>query len=411
MVSTTVDESDTATHTYVFSIFDPGVDTITGTGTSCGVGAIQVGPTTNTNTSLTFTCKFLNGPSDPSLQANATDSDGATGPFTFQAVHVNNVAPVAVNDTGSTNEDTNVTVAAPGVLGNDTDVVADSLSVAQVNGSAANVGVELTLASGAKVTLNANGSYTYKPSGAFEGLDTGETATDSFTYRASDGTDLSNSATVSITINGVNDAPTAHAQSVSTDEDTSVLITLRGSDIDGDSQTFAIVSGPSHGSLGPIGTVSCTLAANPRSCAADVTYTPALNYNGPDSFTFKVNDGTVDSAPATVTITVNAVNDAPVNSVPGAQTTDEDTPWSSRRPTATRSASATSTWSARTHPGDPRRHPRDAQPQHDDGPGVHHRRRHGRRDDDVHRHDRQHQHRAQRPDLRRRPSTSTAPPA
>ena len=96
----TVDESDTATHTYVFSIFDPGADTIVGTGTSCGVGATQVGPTTFTNTSLTFTCKFPNGPSDPSLQANATDSDIATGPFTFQPIHVNNVAPVAANDTG-----------------------------------------------------------------------------------------------------------------------------------------------------------------------------------------------------------------------------------------------------------------------------------------------------------------------
>ena len=83
------------THTYVFSIFDPGADTIIGTGTSCGVGATQVGPTTSTDTSMTFTCKFPNGPSDPSLQANATDSDNATGPFTFQPVHVNNVAPTA----------------------------------------------------------------------------------------------------------------------------------------------------------------------------------------------------------------------------------------------------------------------------------------------------------------------------
>ena len=89
-------------------------------------------------------------------------------------------------------------VAAPGVLGNDTDVEGDSLTVSVVNGLAANVGSEITLASGAKVTLNANGSFTYKPNGAFESLDTGETATDSFTYRANDGDLNSDPATVTI---------------------------------------------------------------------------------------------------------------------------------------------------------------------------------------------------------------------
>ena len=57
---------------------------------------------------------------------------------------------------------------------------------------------------------------------------------------------------------------------------------------------------------------------------AALTYTPAANYNGPDSFTFKANDGTVDSNVATVSITVTAVNDAPVANAQ-AVTTDEDT--------------------------------------------------------------------------------------
>ena len=92
---TTVDESGTATHTYVFSIFDPGVDNVIGVGSSCGVGGSPVGGNTYDDTSVTFTCTFPDGPADPVLIANATDSDNATGPFTSQPVHVNNVAPTA----------------------------------------------------------------------------------------------------------------------------------------------------------------------------------------------------------------------------------------------------------------------------------------------------------------------------
>ena len=118
-------------------------------------------------------------------------------------------------------------------------------------------------------------------------------------------------------------APVAGAQSVSTNEDTAKTITLTGSDADGNNLTFAVVSGPSNGTLGSIGSVSCTGTA-PKTCSADLTYTPALNYNGSDSFTFKVNDGTVDSANATVSITVNAVNDVPVANTQSVST-NEDT--------------------------------------------------------------------------------------
>ena len=131
-------------------------------------------------------------------------SNEATVTITITGV---NDAPVAMNDTGTTNEDTNLSVAAPGVLGNDTDADVETITVARVNGVTANVGTEIMLGSGAKVTLNANGSFTYKPNGAFEYLDTGESGTDSFTYKASDGTAESNQATVTITITGVNDAP------------------------------------------------------------------------------------------------------------------------------------------------------------------------------------------------------------
>jgi hypothetical protein len=68
------------------------------------------------------------------------------------------------------------------------------------------------------------------------------------------------------------------------------------------------VSNPTEGSLGSIGSPSCVALE----CTATVTYTPGSNYNGSDSFTFKVNDGTVDSNTSTVSITVSPVNDAPV---------------------------------------------------------------------------------------------------
>ena len=119
----------------------------------------------------------------------------------------------------------------------------------------------------------------YTPNANYQGPD-------SFTFKVNDGTVDSEAATVSITVTPVNDKPTADNQSVTTDEDVAKPITLTGNDGDGDSLTYHIVAGPTHGSLSGSG--------------ANLTYTPAADYNGPDSFTFKANDGTVDSDAATV---------------------------------------------------------------------------------------------------------------
>ncbi|PYQ87572.1 MAG: hypothetical protein DMG02_20530 [Acidobacteria bacterium] len=190
-----------------------------------------------------------------------------------------NDAPVAANDAYSTNEDTALNVAAAGVLANDSDVDGDALTAILVSSPAHG-----------SVTLNANGSFTYTPAANYNGGD-------SFTYKANDGALNSNVATVSITVTAVNDAPVANAQSATTAEDTAKAITLTASDVDGDTLTYSIVSGPLHGSL--------------SGTAPNVTYTPAANYNGPDSFTFNANDSTIDSNVATVSVTVTAVNDAP----------------------------------------------------------------------------------------------------
>ena len=121
---------------------------------------------------------------------------------------------------------------------------------------------------------------------------------DFFTFKVNDGTVDSTTATVSISVNAVNDVPVSNAQSVSTDEDAPKVITLNGSDVDGEFSSYTIVTNPAHGTVSGTG--------------PNLTYTPSANYNGSDSFTFKVNDGTVDSATATVSITVNAVNDVPI---------------------------------------------------------------------------------------------------
>ncbi|HRQ66909.1 MAG TPA: cadherin-like domain-containing protein, partial [Xanthomonadaceae bacterium] len=103
-----------------------------------------------------------------------------------------------------------------------------------------------------------------------------------------------------------NTAPVADPQSVSLLEDTSILITLTGSDADGDPiGDFAIASPPARGQLQNL------QQDTPAPGQAQVTYVPDLDEFGADSFTFTVNDGQVDSAPATVSITIIPVNDPP----------------------------------------------------------------------------------------------------
>ncbi|MGH9197099.1 MAG: cadherin-like domain-containing protein, partial [Acidimicrobiia bacterium] len=124
-----------------------------------------------------------------------------------------------------------------------------------------------------------------------------------------------------------NSAPTATSQSVSTNEDASKLITLAGTDSDSNPLTFKITALPSQGDLymgnsttlaDKITTTTTTLIGN------TVTYVPALDYNGPDSFQFKVNDGTVDSAAAaTVNVTVTEVNDAPSATADDKETAED----------------------------------------------------------------------------------------
>ena len=133
-------------------------------------------------------------------------------------------------------------------------------------------------------------NLTYTPAPNFHGAD-------SFTYTVNDGSHTSNVSTVTVTINPVNDAPTADNQSVSTNSNTPVSATLTGSDLETADLVFEVTNGPTHGSLSGTG--------------ANLTYTPAADYSGPDSFKFVVRDSgdglspAITSSEATVSITVN----------------------------------------------------------------------------------------------------------
>ncbi len=155
----------------------------------------------------------------------------------------------------------------------------------------------------AGVSLDASGNLALNLAGNYDYLKQGETKTVTFQYHVDDGTDSSNVQTISIQIQGVNDAPVVTNDSYATNEDTPLVIPAAGvltndTDVDSTTLTASVVTGPAHG----------TLTVNPD---GSFTYTPNANYNGPDSFTYKANDGLADSNVATVNLTVNPVNDAP----------------------------------------------------------------------------------------------------
>jgi large repetitive protein len=167
------------------------------------------------------------------------------------------------------------------VLNNDSDADNDLLTVRIV-----------AQPSNGSLTLNTDGSFSYTPRANFHG-------TDSFSYIANDGSTDSNTATVTIIVHSVNDAPVAEGETYSTDESSSLQVVAPGvlsndTDLEGTSLTAVLVSGPANGTL--------SLQAN-----GSFVYTPHANFYGTDSFTYKATDGALASNTVTVTITVNSL--------------------------------------------------------------------------------------------------------
>jgi VCBS repeat-containing protein len=306
------------------------VDQVAGSGANVGTAHTTTGGATvtvNANGSLSYN---PNGQFDDlGAGQQTTDtvtyrvSDGSlndTATITFTVTGVND-APVASDDSYSTDEDTTLTVnAATGVLNNDTDPEGTALTVDQVAGSAGNVGTVLTTTGGAHATINANGSITYDPNGQFNDLGTGEQETDTVTYRTTDG-GLNDTATITFTVTGVNDAPDATDDAYSTDEDTVLTVPAgtgvltNDTDPDGDALTVDQVGG-SGANVGnaftSTGGATVTVNAN-----GSLSYNPNGQFNSltvgqqtTDTFIYRTTDGALDET-ATVTITITGVNDAP----------------------------------------------------------------------------------------------------
>ncbi len=223
-----------------------------------------------------------------SFTFTVNDGLATSAPATVSiSVAAANDAPVANPQSVTTNRDS---AAAITLTGSDVDGDALTFNVTggPSNGSLSGVAPNLT----------------YTPGPGYSGPD-------SFTFTVSDGAATSSPATVGITVVAVNQPPVANPQSVTSDEDVPVAVTLTGSDPDGNPLTYAVATQPLYGAL--------------SGTAPNLTYTPGGDYHGGDSFTFTVNDGQLTSAPATVSITINPVNDAPLAN-PQSVATERDTP-------------------------------------------------------------------------------------
>ncbi|GEM_PF-824391 len=221
------------------------------------------------------------------------DSNVVTVEITFNPV---NDAPVAVKDEYTVAEDNTVTLTP---LVNDTDVEGDTLSIVSINGTTLTGSAQVITVPNGTVNISASGVITFTPSANFN-----STTPISFPYVITDGS-LTSTANIEITVSAVNDAPVAVKDGYSVNEGgTLTVVTANGvlsndTDVEGDALTAILVAGPSHGTL--------TLNAD-----GSFTYVHDGSETITDSFTYKANDGNLDSNVVTVEITVNPVNDAPV---------------------------------------------------------------------------------------------------
>ncbi|BDB56358.1 hypothetical protein SHINM13_06540 [Flavobacterium ammonificans] len=287
--------------------------TINGTNYPAGTSATITGVGTlivNTNGSFTFTPAANYSGAVPTVTYTARDADGGTGTATLKlAVTPVNDAPVAVDDTVSTPENT---AATGNVVTNDTDVEGNTKSVTSftINGITYQVGTIVTIPNIGTLILNADGTYTFTPAPNTSG------AVPVITYTLSDGNGGTDTADLNITVAAVNDAPVVVNESLSTNEDSPLTGNVLANDTDPENNTLTItrftVAGQSYtagltATIDGVGTIRVNTDGT-------FTFTPVANYNGSvPVIGYTVSDG---QSPALTTdgslsINVNPVNDAP----------------------------------------------------------------------------------------------------
>ncbi|MDT5060593.1 MAG: trimeric autotransporter adhesin, partial [Acidobacteriota bacterium] len=242
---------------------------------------------------------------------NATGGDG-TDIGALETQTGGGCVPVAIppSPAPSTNEDTQVTITLKGTYSQNSPL---TFVITQQPTHGSTLTPAGTTCTGTAPN-NCTATVSYTPTANYNGPD-------DFKFKVSASGLDSEEADVPITVNPVNDAPVANNASAIIDEDTATTITVFGTDAEGDPLSFSTVAGPSHGSLGSFSAPTCAAGT----CSATILYTPTANYNGPDSFTFRVNDGSLNSVTAgTVSITLNAVPDPPSNIALSANTVAEN---------------------------------------------------------------------------------------
>jgi len=269
----TVDEDGSVVINVLGNDTDPDGDTLTVTSATSPNGTVTINP----DGTLTFEPND-NFSGDTTITYTVSDGNGGTDTATVN-VHVNpvNDGPDAVDDTATVDEDGSVVI---NVLGNDTDPDGDTLTVTSAtspNGT---------------VTINPDGTLTFEPNDNFSGDTT-------ITYTIDDGNGGTDTATVNVHVNPVNDGPDAVDDTATVDEDGSVVINVLGNDTDPDGDTLTVTSATS-----PNGTVTI----NPD---GTLTFEPNDNFSGDTTISYTIDDGNGGTDTATVNVHVNPVNDAP----------------------------------------------------------------------------------------------------